>query len=192
MHFFQRAGIATRLSTAFALILSLTLILAAFSVSRVNSIERALHSFDSVRNSELEPLYAAREALAQTGIAARNAYIFQDEAAARRELDLVDARKAEYLAALARLDPVLRDNPQYGKVRDGMLTMARELERPRAYRASGDMEGFGRFLVEECSPLRRSIVADIDVCSRDCRRVPPRPSSLPRPRLRARATGLPA
>jgi len=163
MHFFQRAGIATRLSTAFALILSLTLILAAFSVSRVNSIERALHSFDSVRNSELEPLYAAREALAQTGIAARNAYIFEDEAAARRELDLVDARKAEYLAALARLDPVLRDNAQYDKVREGMLAMARELERPRAYRASGDLEGFGRFLVEECSPLRRSIVADIDV-----------------------------
>jgi len=163
MHFFQRAGIASRLITAFALILSLTLILAAFSVSRVNSIERALHTADSVRNSELEPLYAAREALAQTGIAARNAYIFKDEAAARRELDLVDARKAEYLAALARLDPVLRGNAQYGKVRDGMLAMARELERPRAYRANGDLDGFGAFLVEECSPLRRQIVADIDV-----------------------------
>ena len=78
MHFFQRAGIASRLYTAFALILSVTLILAAFAISRVNSIEAALHRADSVRNSELEPLYAAREALAQTGIAARNAYIFKD------------------------------------------------------------------------------------------------------------------
>ena len=163
MHLFQHAGIASRLSAAFALILSVTLVLAAFSVSRVNSIERALQVADTVRNSELEPLYAAREALAQTGIAARNAYIFKDEAAARRELDLVDARKADYLAALARLDPVLKDNPQYGKVRAGMMAMARELERPRAYRASGDLDGFGRFLVEECSPLRRTIVADIDV-----------------------------
>ncbi|MFN3792251.1 MAG: hypothetical protein ACK4S9_19315, partial [Massilia sp.] len=60
MRFFQHAGIASRLSTAFALILSLTLILAAFSVARVNSIERALQTADTVRNSELEPLYAAR------------------------------------------------------------------------------------------------------------------------------------
>ncbi|MCA1248020.1 methyl-accepting chemotaxis protein [Massilia sp. MS-15] len=163
MRFLHQAGIASRLTTAFALILSLTLILAAFSVSRVNSIEAALHGADAVRNSELEPLYAAREALAQTGIAARNAYIFKDEAAARRELDLVDARKAEYLAALARLDPSLRGDAQYGKVRAGMLAMARELERPRAFLASGDLDGFGRFLVEECSPLRRSIVADIDL-----------------------------
>ena len=129
----------------------------------MNSIERALQGADAVRNGELEPLYAAREALAQTGIAARNAYVFKDKAAARRELDLVDLRKAEYLAALARLDPVLRDNAQYRKLRDGMLAMARELERPRSYRASGDLDGFGRFLVEECSPLRRSIVADIDL-----------------------------
>ena len=163
MHFFRQTGIATRLTTAFALILAVTLILATFAVSRVNSIERALQGADAVRNGELEPLYAAREALAQTGIAARNAYVFKDKAAARRELDLVDLRKAEYLAALARLDPVLRDNAQYRKLRDGMLAMARELERPRSYRASGDLDGFGRFLVEECSPLRRSIVADIDL-----------------------------
>ncbi|QOY93008.1 chemotaxis protein [Massilia sp. UMI-21] len=160
---FEHAGIATRLYAAFALILSVTLILAGFSVSRVNTIEHALQTADTVRNSELEPLYAAREALDQTGIAARNAYIFKDESAARRELDLVDARKADYLAALARLDPVLRGNPQYAKVRAGMLAMARELERPRNYRAAGDLEGYATFLVEECSPLRRSIVADIEV-----------------------------
>jgi len=163
MHFFQHAGMASRLYAAFALILSVTLILAAFSVTRVNSIEQALQAAERIRNNELEPLYAAREALAQTGIAARNAYIFKDDAAASRELDLVDARKADYLAALDRLDPVLRGNPRYGKVKEGMLAMARELERPRSYRAGGDLDGFGRFLVEECSPLRRSIVADIDL-----------------------------
>ena len=163
MKIFQNARLATRLYTAFALILAVTLILAAFSVSSVNKIERALHTADAVRNAELEPLYAAREALAQTGIAARNAYIFKDEVAARRELDLVDAQKAQYLAALTRLDAVLQDNQQYKKVRAGMQTMARELERPRTYRSSGDMEGFGTFLVNECSPLRRQIVADIDV-----------------------------
>ena len=163
MDFFHNAGLAARIYFAFAVILLVTLVLAAFAVTRVNSIDHALQVADGARNSELEPLYAAREALAQTGIAARNAYIFKDSAAADRELDLVDARKADYLAALARLDPVLRDDPQYAKVRAGMLTMARELERPRAYRASGDMEGFGSFLVEECSPLRRKIVEDIDV-----------------------------
>ncbi|WP_307728984.1 methyl-accepting chemotaxis protein [Massilia sp. IC2-477] len=163
MNFFKQMGIATKMVAAFALILAVTLILAVFSVSRINNIEQALRTADTVREAELEPLYAAREALAQTGIAARNAYIFKDEAAARRELDLVDSQKAQYLAALARLDPVLADNPQYKKVRDGMGAMARELERPRAYRSSGDMEGFGTFLVNECTPLRRQIVADIEV-----------------------------
>ncbi len=166
MTLFQNAGLATRLYSGFALILAITLILASFAVSRVNSIEHALQAADTVRNDELEPLYAAREALAQTGIAARNAFIFKDTAAANRELDLVDARKADYLAALARLDPVLQDNQQYTKVRTGMLAMARELNRPRGFRSSGDMEAFGTFLVEECSPLRRQIVADIDVLLR--------------------------
>jgi len=166
MAVFHNTGIAARLYAAFGLILAVTLVLAAFAVTRVNHIEAALQTADAVRNSELEPLYAAREALAQTGIAARNAYIFKDDAAARRELDLVDARKADYLAALVRLDPILRDQPEYVKVRSGMMTMARELDRPRAYRASGDMDAFGTFLVEECSPLRRQIVADIDVLLR--------------------------
>jgi len=167
MALFKHSGIAARLYSAFALILAVTLVLAAFAVSQVNQIGEALRSADTIRNAELEPLYAAREALAQTGIAARNAYIFKDAAAANRELDLVDARRADYLAALARLDPALRANPHYDKVRTGMLAMAKALDRPRAYRAGGDMDGFGAFLVEECSPLRRQIVADIDVLLRD-------------------------
>ena len=164
---FSQARLTVRLYTAFALVLVVTLALAAFSISRVNSIETALVEVEAFHNSQLEPLYAAREALGQTGIAARNALIFHDAEAANRELDLVDARKAEYLAALQHLDPVLAGNPQYARVKEGLLAMARELERPRRYRAAGEMEAYGTFLVQECSPLRRQIVADIDVLVKD-------------------------
>ncbi|WP_305822051.1 methyl-accepting chemotaxis protein [Massilia brevitalea] len=160
MKFFQ-ARLAVRLYTAFAAVLVVTLILAGFAISRVNSIETALVEVESFHSAQLEPLYAAREALGQTGIAARNAFIFHDAAQATRELDILDTQKAAYLAAMSRLDPVLGGNAQYGKVKEGMLAMARELERPRKYRTSGDMEGYGTFLVQECSPLRRQIVADI-------------------------------
>jgi methyl-accepting chemotaxis protein len=40
--------------------------------------------------------------------------------------------------------------------------MARELKRPRRYREAGKMTEYGLFLVNECSPLRRQIVADIN------------------------------
>jgi methyl-accepting chemotaxis protein len=163
MNFLHRIGIATQLYVAFALILSVTLVLAILSVTRVNSIDGAFQAASRVRNSELEPLYAAREALAQTGIAARNAFVFKDDAAAARELALVDSYKADYQAALARLDAVMGADDQYAKVKAGMVKMVSELDRPRAYRTAGDMEGFGRFLVEDCSPLRRQIVADMDV-----------------------------
>jgi methyl-accepting chemotaxis protein len=163
MTFLQRVGIATQLYVAFALILSVTLIVALLSVTRVDSIAGALQAANAVRDSQLEPLYAAREALAQTGIAARNAFVFKDDAAATRELALVDSFKAEYLTALGKLDGMLGNDAQYAKVKAGMQKMATELDRPRAYRAAGNMEGYGKFLVEECSPLRRQIVADMDV-----------------------------
>ncbi|MGX4640307.1 methyl-accepting chemotaxis protein [Massilia sp. SYSU DXS3249] len=159
----SQSSLAARLATAFALVLLVTLTLAVFAVTRVNSIEATLENAETFRHAQLEPLYEAREALDQTGIAARNAYIFQDPQAAARELDIVDARKAEYLAALARLDPLLKGNPNYDKVRASMTVMAAELERPRRFRAAQEMEAFGAFLVNECSPLRRQIVADIDV-----------------------------
>ncbi|MFC4931358.1 methyl-accepting chemotaxis protein [Massilia sp. GCM10023247] len=158
-----QSSLAARLATAFALVLLVTLTLAVFAVTRVNSIEATLDNAESFRSTQLEPLYQAREALAQTGIAARNAYIFDDAQAAARELDLVDANKAAYLAALARLDPLLKGNPGYDKVRASMLRMATELERPRRFHAAQDKAAFAAFLVDECSPLRRQIVADIDV-----------------------------
>ncbi|WP_288379055.1 methyl-accepting chemotaxis protein [uncultured Massilia sp.] len=159
----QRVGIARQLYVAFGLVLAVTLILAVFAVSRVDSIQGALNAANGVRNAQLEPLYTAREALAQTGIAARNAFIFHDPESSRRELDLVDSFKADYLAVLPTLDASLGADPQYRKVKEGLVAMAKELERPRGYRASNDLEGYGRFLVDECSPLRRQIVADIDV-----------------------------
>jgi methyl-accepting chemotaxis protein len=166
MKFLQGVGIARQLYAAFGLVLALTLVLAVFAVSRVDSIGGALDATNRVRNAQLEPLYTAREALAQTGIAARNAYIFRDAASARRELDLVDAYKADYLAALPALDASVGSDPQYQTVKTGLLAMAKELERPRAYLGKQDLEGYARFLVEECSPLRRRIVADIDVLVR--------------------------
>ncbi|KQQ91922.1 methyl-accepting chemotaxis protein [Massilia sp. Leaf139] len=163
MRALHRLKLVTQLYLAFGLVLAITLFLATFAATRITTIQGALQTANSVRNEELEPIYAAREMLAQTGIAARNAYIFKDEAAAGRELDLVDRFKADYLASLRALDQKLGADPRYAKVKEGMLTMAAALERPRAYRTANDMEAFGRFLVEECSPLRRQIVADIDV-----------------------------
>jgi methyl-accepting chemotaxis protein len=159
----QRVGIAAQLYGAFALVVAVTLALALFSVLRVNDIEQALGNAEALRNTRLEPLYEAREALDQSGIAARNAYIFKGDADAARELDLVDQHAAAFRASLAQLDGPLRDDPQYAKVKEGLLAMGRELERPRAYRKAADMEGFGTFLTQECTPLRRRIVADIGV-----------------------------
>ncbi|WP_296945687.1 methyl-accepting chemotaxis protein [uncultured Massilia sp.] len=151
------------MTIAFALLVAVTLGLAVFSITRVDAIEAALGAAEHQRATQLEPLYDVREALDQTGIAARNAYIFKDEAAALRELALVDRHVEAYRAGLARLDPVLGGDARYRQVREGLDAMAIELRRPRAYRAAGDMDGYGAFLVNDCSPLRRRIVGDIDV-----------------------------
>ncbi|MGO4476913.1 methyl-accepting chemotaxis protein [Massilia sp. 2TAF26] len=158
-----RIPISTKLYSAFALVVLVTLVLAGFAISRVNGIGDALANADGLRSTRLEPLYSLREALDQTGIAARNAYIFADAGDALRELDLVDRQVAEAEAALVQLDRSLEGNAQYAKVREGMGAMIRELRRPRKYRQANEMGAFGAFLVKECSPLRRRIVADIDV-----------------------------
>jgi methyl-accepting chemotaxis protein len=159
-------AISTKLYAAFALVVLVTLVLAVFSITRVNGIGQALANADSLRSTRLEPLYEVREALDQTGIAARNAFIFSDNADALRELDLLDRQIGAYQAALDKLDVSLLGNPAYLKLREEMGSMTRELARPRQYRASGEMAGFGTFLVNECTPLRRKIVADIDVLLR--------------------------
>ena len=155
--------IATKLYSAFALVLFITLVLAVFAVVRMNSVDKAIGDLNHVTEEKLDPLHVAREALAQTGIAARNAFIFVDNGAAMRELDIVDQQKAIYLGALAQLDKAFSGDADFTKVKAGLQAMAKELERPRQYRAKAEMDAFGQFLVNECSPLRRQIVADIDV-----------------------------
>src|SRR5471030_423820 len=141
----------------------LMLILATFAVVRMNDISAAFERQQRQVAERLDPLYVAREALDQTGLAARNAYIFTDENDAKKELALVDEQKAIYLAALDKLAPAFVGNAAFDKVRSGMLAMAEELKKPRQFREAGQMEAYGKFLVEECSPLRRRIVADIAV-----------------------------
>jgi methyl-accepting chemotaxis protein len=160
---FQSMTIRTKLNLGFGALVALMLVLAGLSLSRMSAISDAVQHQAQVQRDKLDPLYVAREALDQTGMAARNAFIFSDDAAARRELDILDQQRSLYLAQLEQLAPQFAGNAQFDKVREGMLAMAHELDRPRKYRDSTDKEGFGQFLVNECSPLRRRIVADIAV-----------------------------
>ena len=162
MHTFQKLKIGTKLSLGFGTLVMLMLILAAMSLLRLNAISEAVSNQEHIQQAKLDPLFAAREALAQTGLAARNAYIFSDPQQAASELAILDQQKAIYLAKLAELTPHFTGNPEFQKVRNGLLLMARELERPRAFREAGQLAEYGEFLVNDCSPLRRQIVSDID------------------------------
>ena len=161
MESFKKLKIGTQLALSFGTLTALMLILATFAVVRMSSITGAFQLQQQVAAQKLEPLYVAREALAQTGLAARNALIFTDNAQAARELALLDEQKAVYLAALEKMTPAYAGDANFEKVRSGLLKMADALKRPRQLREAGDNEAFGRFLTEECSPLRRQIVADI-------------------------------
>ena len=162
--------IGTKLSLGFGAMALLILILAAFSLMRISGIESVVESQNKTRTEMLDQLYNAREALGQTGIAARNAFIFTSEADANRELDLLDHQKALYLEALSAMTPAFKGQAEFEKARKGLLAMAEELKRPRKYRSEGRMQEFGEFLVKECSPLRRQIVADIDVVLKSVQR----------------------
>jgi methyl-accepting chemotaxis protein len=163
MNAFKDLKIGTQLSLAFGLLTALILIMAAITLTGISSIGQAVNQLDMISADRLGPLYQAREALAQTGLAARNAYIFTDEAQANKELALVDEQKAIYLAALDKLTPVYGDDPEFAKVRAGLLAMGEALKRPRQLRETGNMKDFSNFLVNECSPLRRQIVSDMAV-----------------------------
>lgn len=170
MKSFNRLTIGARLSAGFAALVLLMLVLAAFALLRMGAIAGAMEAQEKVQLEKLEPLYVAREALDQTGLAARNAYIFDDHAAAAKELDILDSQKALYLDALARLAPRFAGDAMFDKVSKGLQAMAQELQRPRQFRAAGQMEQYGTFLVDECSPLRRQIVADIDAVLKSVQR----------------------
>jgi methyl-accepting chemotaxis protein len=162
MSTFQNMKIATKLWLGFASLLMLTVLLAGISLGSIRSLTDSIKVADAVQDQKLTPLYFSREALDQTGLAARNAYVFRSEADAQKELAIVDEQKQLYLKALKELEPLFADNKDFEKVRSGLLQMADELKRPRIYRESGKIEEFRDFLVNECSPLRRQIVLDIN------------------------------
>ena len=163
MNAFKSLKIGTQLMLGFGLVTALMLVLGSFAIFGLTSIHAATEKLHRVNQEHLKPLYIAREALAQTGLAARNAYVFTSDAQARNELDLVDQQKKVYLAALEGMSPAFAGDTQFDKVRSGLLAMATALEKPRKFREAGQMEAFGKFLVEECSPLRQQIVKDIAV-----------------------------
>ncbi len=156
-------NIGTKLWLGFGAVVVLMLFLAVFALLRMSAISRAVEFQQQVSATRLDPLYVIREALGQTGLAARNAYIFTDDAEAFKELDILDRQKALYLAELGKLAPEFKDDPQFAKVQSGLLAMATELNRPRKFREAKQITDFGEFLVKDCSPLRRRIVEDIDL-----------------------------
>jgi len=163
MNAFKQLKIGTQLSLGFGMVTALMLLLAAVSIFGVTAINDAFKRQDKINTEHLDPLVETREALAQTGLAARNAFIFNDKAQAAKELAILDEQKAIYLKALEKMTPAFAGNAQFDKVRTGLLTMAQELNKPRKFREADEMEAYGKFLVNECSPLRRQIVADMAV-----------------------------
>jgi len=161
MEAFKKLKIGTQLALSFGTLTALMLIMATFAILRTSTIASAFHDEQRVMMDKLEPLYVAREALAQTGLAARNAYIFTDQAQVARELAIIDEQKAIYLAALEKMTPAYQGAAEFEKVRGGLLKMADALKRPRQLLEAADKDGLAAFLANECSPLRKQIVADI-------------------------------
>ncbi|ADJ64967.1 methyl-accepting chemotaxis protein [Herbaspirillum seropedicae] len=158
---FKHMKIGTKLALGFGALVVLTILVSGISLSSIRALTSSIKAVLAVQDQKLAPLYAAREALDQTGIAARNAYVFRSDADAQKELAIVDEQKQLYLKAIKDLGPLFAGNKEFEKVRSGMLQMAEELKRPRLYRESGRSEEYRDFLVNECSPLRRQIVSDI-------------------------------
>ncbi len=170
MNFLKRINIGRRLALIFGLLALFMVLICIFAISRMGSIAEAVEYQNAIRTQQLEPLYEAREALAQTGLAARNALAFADLAGAEKELDSLDRYKAAYLAAVAKAAPHFKGNAQFDKVNSGTNVMAKELERVRPLRLQATtpeaMQVFADFIANECRPLRNQIVADMDVLLR--------------------------
>ena len=159
---FKNLKIGTRLALCFGIVVALMLAIAAISLSRLSTTASSIAQATAIRENQLAPLYDIREALAQTGISARNAYVIGDDQQAQAELVLVEQYRDHYLQRLQVLDTLLGSRADFAKARDGLRLMAKELDRPRKYREAHEMEGYGKFLVNECSPLRRRIVVDLN------------------------------
>lgn len=105
MMMLNNVKIGTRLGLAFGVVCVLTLILVGFAISGLRDISREMEADHAISADKLDPLYDMREALGQTGISARNAFIISDLTEAKKELDKVDAFKVSYLAEMARAEP---------------------------------------------------------------------------------------
>jgi len=158
----NRLKIGTRLATCFAIVVVLMLAISAISLTRFATTAGTISEATRIRQAELAPLYDIREALAQTGISARNAFIMQDDTEAASELALVDKFRDIYMDRLKALEPVMGTRPEFQKARDGLLRLSTEIARPRKMREAHDTQAFSAFLIKECTPLRRQIVIDLD------------------------------
>lgn len=133
----QDIRIGTRLTLGFGVLLVMMLALSAFSVIRMTTIDDTVEQQKQVLVKRLEPLYIVREALVQTGMSARNTYIFTDNEHAMRELDIVDQQKAVVMKVLQELAPLYDGNKDFAKVSHGLTAMEQELNRPRKYHEAG-------------------------------------------------------
>ncbi len=115
-----------------------------------------------MRTEKLEPLYAAREALAQTGLAARNVLAIGNHEKAAQELGKMDLDRRTYLAQLEKMRPAFAGVPEFDKVSAGLLKMAAELDRVRVLSGHATTGPLAAFIADECRPLRNQIVADMD------------------------------
>ncbi|MFL6709840.1 MAG: methyl-accepting chemotaxis protein [Massilia sp.] len=163
MHTLQRLRIGPRLFLAFGILGLFMVAISLFAIVRMGDIADAVAFQNTVRTHKLEPLYAAREALDQTGLSARNALAIADNAEAGRELDKVDSFKAIYLAEMKKAAPYFKDDAKFARVDADMLTMAQELNRVRPLRTNASQAEFAAFIANECRPLRNRIVAEFDV-----------------------------
>jgi methyl-accepting chemotaxis protein len=154
--------IGARLAFAFGALVVLTLALTAFAIYRMGEASSVVDAERTIRTTQLAPLYELREALDQTGIAARNAYIYEAKADAERELNVLDQQSAILVNRLAKLTTVLGGTQDFDIANRDLQLMVGALQKPREFRNAGTMKEFGRFLVEDCSPLRRRIVAEVD------------------------------
>jgi methyl-accepting chemotaxis protein len=154
--------IGARLALAFGALVVLTLALTAFAIYRMGEASAVVDKERLIRTTQLAPLYELREALDQTGIAARNAYIYEAKADAERELNVLDQQSAIVLNRLGKLTTVLGGTQDFDIANRDLKEMAGALTKPREFLAAGQKAEFGRFLVEDCSPLRRRIVAELD------------------------------
>lgn len=81
---FANMKVGSKLGLGFGLTVLLTLVIALFSLTRISQIDGVIIEQNSIRTEQLEQLYTAREALGQTGLAARNAYVFTSDADAKK------------------------------------------------------------------------------------------------------------